>query len=223
MPTYLRPFTSPVSAAPIHLHGTFIDLPTPTSLRIRLSTELTISPLTGTILSIATGESNWTCPPSHIPYPPPIYIPGLVDTHLHAPQHPNLALKTDLPLMEWLQEYTFPTEARFSDLEYAKKEYTKLVKNLLRHGTTSAVMYASNDLEATKVLARLCGEFGVRAAVGKTASDLNLPENYVETTEGSLRDTRAFVEWCLREWPKGESAEGLVSPVVTPRFVSCPG
>lgn len=124
--------------------------------------------------------------------------------------------------MEWLQKYTFPTEAKFADLEYAKKEYEKLVKNLLRHGTTGAVMFASNDLEATKVLAGLCGEFGVRAAVGKTSSDLNLPEDYVETVEGSLRDTRSFVEWCLREWPKreeGEGGEGLVSPVVTPRFV----
>jgi hypothetical protein len=40
--------------------------------------------------------------------------PGLVDTHCHGPQYRNAGTGTDLPLLKWLEKYTFPTEAKFS-------------------------------------------------------------------------------------------------------------
>ncbi len=47
--------------------------------------------------------------------------PGLIDTHAHAPQYAQLGTGTDLPLLEWLNKYTFPTESRFADVSFAKK------------------------------------------------------------------------------------------------------
>jgi guanine deaminase len=121
--------------------------------------------------------------------------------------------------MQWLTEYTFPEESRFSSPEYAHEVYSHLVRRLLRNGTTTALYFGSSHLEATKILARICGEMGQRAFVGKNCSDGELcPEYYRETTEGSIRDTRAFVEWCQA----GFGREGRVRAVVTPRFVGAP-
>ena len=49
-----------------------------------------------------------------------VITPGFCDMHLHAPQFPMLGLGMDLQLLEWLQTYTFPTEARFADVNMQK-------------------------------------------------------------------------------------------------------
>ena len=54
-------------------------------------------------------------------------MPGLVDTHIHAPQYPNAGKGLDVGLLEWLKKYTFPTEARFKDLKFAEMAYRKAV------------------------------------------------------------------------------------------------
>lgn len=54
-------------------------------------------------------------------------IPGMIDTHIHAPQYVNAGKGLDLPLLGWLDKYTFPTEARFSDLDFAENVYTRVV------------------------------------------------------------------------------------------------
>ena len=54
-------------------------------------------------------------------------MPGLIDTHIHAPQYPNTGTGHDLPLLDWLEKYTFPTEAKFKDLTFAEDTYHKVV------------------------------------------------------------------------------------------------
>lgn len=54
-------------------------------------------------------------------------VPGMIDTHLHAPQYVNAGFGLELPLLGWLNKYTFPTEARFSDLNFANEVYTRVV------------------------------------------------------------------------------------------------
>jgi hypothetical protein len=49
-----------------------------------------------------------------------ILVPGFIDTHVHAPQYSFTGTATDKPLMEWLQEYTFPAERRLKDLSQAR-------------------------------------------------------------------------------------------------------
>ena len=50
-------------------------------------------------------------------------LPGLVDTHVHAPQWPQLGKALDRPLDEWLMNYTFPLEARYADTDFARRVY----------------------------------------------------------------------------------------------------
>jgi guanine deaminase len=149
-------------------------------------------------------------------------VPGLVDLHVHAPQWPQLGLALDHPLEVWLQNYTFPLEARYADLAYAAPVYESLVAELLANGTTTAVYYGSIHLPATQRLAEICLSRSQRALIGRVAMDDpdQCPPYYRDASAASAEsDTRAFLDF-VHTLP-GNGA-GLIKPVITPRFIpSC--
>jgi guanine deaminase len=144
-------------------------------------------------------------------------MPGFVDTHLHAPQYSYTGTALDVPLLEWLNKYTFPQESRFSDTTHARDVYTKCVKRLLASGTTCAAYYATLHVEASKVLVDVMRKYGQRGWVGKVCMDWNSPSYYCESSEEAIEGTRELIQWA-RQGDDG----GLVEPCVTPRFApSC--
>lgn len=145
-------------------------------------------------------------------------MPGLVDSHVHASQFPNNGLCLDLPLLKWLEKYTFPTESSFADLKVAQEVYPRVVDRMLRNGTTTASYFATVHLAATKVLAMTVAAKGQRALVGKVNMLMNCPENYrEESVEESIRETEEFINFTKDLEPP------LVQPIVTPRFaITCP-
>ncbi|KAF4124832.1 guanine deaminase [Geosmithia morbida] len=150
-------------------------------------------------------------------------IPGFVDTHNHAPQWPMRGLGQGLHILDWLNQVTFPVEARFQDPGYAAAMYERMVADFLRQGITTASYYGSQHLEATCILADLCYRLGQRAFVGKCNMDRNAPDYIREET---AKDSLAQTEKCIRhirELPGcGDSHDALVRPVLTPRFaISC--
>lgn len=54
-------------------------------------------------------------------------MPGFIDCHIHAPQMPNIGLGLDKDLLGWLNAYTFPLEAQYTDLKFAASVYKKVV------------------------------------------------------------------------------------------------
>ncbi|WEK49410.1 MAG: guanine deaminase [Candidatus Kaistia colombiensis] len=154
--------------------------------------------------------------------PPRSYIlPGFVDLHIHAPQYPQLGKALDVPLEVWLQEHTFPLEARYADLAFARRHYTALVEDLIANGTTTALYFATLHPEASKALVDICLEKGQRALVGKVAMDnpAECPDYYRDASaEAAIAGTRALIDYVAAH-PENH---GLVHPVITPRFVpSC--
>jgi guanine deaminase len=149
-------------------------------------------------------------------------IPGFVDCHVHAPQYPQLAQALDVPLEVWLGKYTFPLEARYADLEFARPRYAALVDDLLAIGTTTALYFGTVHLEATKLLADLCIEKGQRALVGKVVMDdpASCPDYYRDADAATgVAETRALIEHVRGH---RDNAAGRVLPVITPRFIpSC--
>lgn len=141
-----------------------------------------------------------------------IIIPGFVDLHLHAPQFPNAGLGLDKELLPWLEEYTFPEEAKYKDTNYAKKVYSRVVEELWKNGTTRSVIFASVHKESTALLFDLLVKAGLGAYVGKVNMDRNCPDFIREDSSDSLKDTREYLEAHV-----GKSE--LVKPIVTPRFV----
>jgi len=140
-------------------------------------------------------------------------MPGFVDTHVHAPQFQFMGTATDVPLMQWLNKYTFPVEQSFQDVTVAQFWYSKLLDTMLSEGITTAQYFATIHLEATKVLADLVETRGQRGLVGLVSMDQNAPDSYRSTTEQSLKEAEEFIEYTLS---KGNE---LVKPVATPRFV----
>ncbi|XP_019622969.1 PREDICTED: guanine deaminase-like [Branchiostoma belcheri] len=143
-------------------------------------------------------------------------IPGFIDTHIHAPQYPNTGTKVDLPLLEWLHAYTFPLETKYSDLDFARDVYKKVVHKTLSCGTTTASYFATIHKKASMALCDAAEYFGQRAYVGKCNSDQNVPDHYCEGTDASLKNTEEFIKEVLgRKNP-------LITPVITPRYaVAC--
>lgn len=146
-------------------------------------------------------------------------VPGLVDAHAHAPQYAQLGLGTDLPLLEWLDRYTFKTESRFADVSFARRVYGDVVRRVLRNGTTSCVWFASLHVPATCALVDECRDQGLHALVGKVCMDRNSPSYYCEASPAAsvaaARDVAAYV---------ARAGGPLVGAIVTPRFaISCSG
>ena len=149
-------------------------------------------------------------------------LPGLIDLHVHAPQWPQMGKALDKPLEKWLNDYTFPLEARYADVEFARRNYTELVSALLANGTTTAVYFATLHTESSVELARICLAQGQRALVGRVAMDdpSQCPDYYRDETAASAEaETRAFIR-AVAELP-GNTAKRVL-PVITPRFIpSC--
>ncbi|PHH75596.1 hypothetical protein CDD80_2238 [Ophiocordyceps camponoti-rufipedis] len=149
------------------------------------------------------------------------FFPGFIDTHVHAPQYPNVGIFGKSTLLDWLQKYTFPLEASLKDLDKARRVYAACVRRTLAHGTTTAAYFATIDVAATNLLADLCLALGQRALIGRVCMDapgIN-PDYYRdESAEASLRATRETVEHVRRV----DDGRGIVSPILTPRFApSC--
>lgn len=147
-----------------------------------------------------------------IDYGNSIIIPGFVDLHLHASQFANLGLGLDKELMPWLEAYTFPEEAKYGDISYAKKVYSFFIKDLWKYGTTRACVFATVHKNTTKLLMDLFAESGLSAYVGKVNMNRNSPQYLIETTENSIGDTREILEEYSDKYQR-------VKPIITPRFV----
>ena len=146
-------------------------------------------------------------------------LPGFVDLHVHAPQWPQTGKALHLPLYDWLQDNTFPLEARYADMDFSRRVYPSLVDALLANGTTTAMYFATVDHDPSVLLADICLEKGQRALIGKVAMDVpeQCPDYYRDASaQVSIDATEQFIE--AVQHLSGNSG-GLVQPVITPRFI----
>ena len=139
-----------------------------------------------------------------------LIMQSFVDMHLHAPQYPMLGMGMDLPLLDWLNTYTFRTEARFADPDFARRTYRRLASDLITNGTTRVCMFSSLHTDATLVLMEEMENAGVTGFVGKVNMDRNGGENLQETTGDSIRETQRWLNECSRFTH--------IKPILTPRF-----
>ena len=144
-----------------------------------------------------------------------LILQSFADLHLHAPQYPMLGTGMDLQLLDWLNTYTFPTEARFANPDYARKVYRQLAAELISGGTTRVSMFSSLHTDATLILMEELEKAGVTGYVGKVNMDRNgAPGLLEETTEESKRETLRWLEAC-QDFKH-------IKPILTPRFTpSC--
>ena len=143
-----------------------------------------------------------------------LLIPAMNDLHVHAPQYRNQGIAMDLELLPWLQNYTFPEEMKYCDTKYAERMYLRFVHDMWRFGTMRACLFATIHKESTLLLMNIFKETGMGALVGKVAMNRNCPEGLTETVDDMVQGYEELIKEC------GE--DGLVRPIITPRFVpSC--
>ncbi len=208
------------------ISGRFLHAPEPGAVEI-LSDALVAIDAGGTISAVTKSadpayaqlRAEATRADQLVTLPPKTAIlPGFVDLHIHAPQYPQLGKALDVPLEVWLHRYTFPLEARYADLAFARRSYDALVGDLLAGGTTTALYFATLHQEASRLLAEICLAKGQRALVGKVAMDHpeSCPPYYRdESAAAAIAGTRALLDH-ITALPGND---GLVKGVATPRFI----
>ena len=142
-----------------------------------------------------------------------LILQSFADMHLHAPQYPMLGMGMDLPLLDWLNAYTFPTEAKFADPELAREADRQPAAELAANGTTRVCMFSSMHREATLILMEELEKAGITGFVGKVNMDRNGGVDLQEETQESIDETLRWLEACHFEH---------IKPMITPRFTpSC--
>ena len=138
-----------------------------------------------------------------------LILPGFVDTHVHYAQTDMIA-SHGAQLLEWLEKYTFPAEARFADPEHARDVAEFFVAELLRNGTTTAMVFATTHKVSVDAIFEAARARSMRVIAGKVLTDRNVPQAVRDTAESGYDDSRALIEqWHGRE---------RLAYAVTPRF-----
>ena len=147
-----------------------------------------------------------------IDYKDKLIIPGMNDLHCHAPQFRNVGLAMDKQLLPWLNDYTFPEESKYNDINYAQNMYSKFVNEIYKNGTTRVATFATIHKQSTKKLMDLFIDIGIGAYIGKVNMDRNTCDTLCENTLDSINDTIEIINEYNNKSP-------LVKPIITPRFV----
>jgi len=134
---------------------------------------------------------------------------GFVDAHVHYPQTAMIA-SWGKRLIDWLNDYTFPEEARFADRAYADQIAGRYFDLTLANGTTTVCSYATIHPESVDAFFDAARARGLRAYAGKTCMDRNAPANLRDTPQSAYDDSKRL----LQKW------HGIdrLNYVITPRF-----
>lgn len=142
-------------------------------------------------------------------FPGRLITPGFVDAHIHFPQIDVVAAWGG-QLLDWLSTHTFPAEAAFADRAHADRAARFFLSELLRNGTTSALVFGAVHKTSVDALFEAALARNMRLIAGKVLMDRNAPPELTDTVETGRADTEALI----REW----RGRGRLGYAVTPRF-----
>ena len=194
------------------LKGNILEALSPDTLGIHPNSFLVLED--GRVVGIYPALPEDMAEASVIDFGDALILQSFADMHLHGPQYEYMGVGMDRPLLQWLDTYAFPTEAKYADTAYARSMYRTLAQDLIRNGTTQVCMFSSLHTDSTLILMEELEKAGVTGYVGKVNMDRNAPPYLCETTEESEKETLRWLDACRRFT--------LVKPILTPRFApSC--
>ncbi len=139
-----------------------------------------------------------------------VIMPGMIDTHVHYVQSPMIGSFGDT-LLQWLNQYTFPTEARFRSKEFAESVAKLFMCQILKQGTTTANVFSTTFASSVNALFEESERYNTCLITGKVLQDRNLPESLRDTSaEGSV----AIASELLEKW----HGRGRQLYAIIPRF-----
>ncbi|MGO4892907.1 guanine deaminase [Flavobacterium sp. W21_SRS_FM6] len=144
-----------------------------------------------------------------VDYSGKLLLPGFIDSHMHFPQTEMLASFGE-QLLDWLTDYTFPVENKFADKDYASAIAEVFLRQLYRHGTTSAMVYSSVHKTATDALFTAAQRQNMLLMAGKVCMDRNCPTWLQDTAQTAQQDSADLIN----TW----HGKDRLHYVITPRF-----
>lgn len=138
-----------------------------------------------------------------------LITPGFIDTHIHYPQTGMIASYGE-QLLDWLNTYTFPTEQQFADKAHASNVAGIFLKELLRNGTTTALVFGTVHKQSVDAFFEAADALNLRMIAGKVLMDRNAPDCLTDTAESGYADSKELIE----RW----HGKGRLHYAVTPRF-----
>jgi len=138
-----------------------------------------------------------------------LIMPGFIDTHVHYPQIDMIAAYGE-QLLDWLNNYTFVTEANFGDPKVAHDTAKFFLNQLLANGTTSAMVFATSHPLSAEAFFAESHRLNTRMITGNVLMDQNAPEPLCVPAEQSIRDTQNIID----NWHE----RGRQHVAITPRF-----
>ncbi|KQN74567.1 guanine deaminase [Sphingomonas sp. Leaf62] len=139
---------------------------------------------------------------------PGIVVPGFVDAHVHYPQMDRIASHGE-QLLDWLERHIFPAEMAFADPVHAATVADAFLTELLRNGTTSALVFPTVHPASVDALFDAALDRRMRIVSGKVLMDLG-PDGLRDTAKAGRADSEALI----RRW----RGRGRLGYAVTPRF-----
>ncbi len=140
-----------------------------------------------------------------------LIVPGFIDTHVHYPQTDMIAAYGS-KLLDWLQCYAYPTERAFGDPEHAADVADFFVKELLRNGTTTALVFATVHPTSVDAIFTAALRENMRVLSGKVLMDRNCPADLRDDALTAYNDSKLLLE----RW----HGRGRLGYAITPRFAA---
>jgi guanine deaminase len=134
---------------------------------------------------------------------------GFIDSHVHFPQTPMIAAYGE-QLLDWLNKYTFPTEQKYADKEFARSVAKVFLRENLRNGITCGCVYCTVYPQSVDALFEEAEKLGMRLAAGKVMMDRNAPDKLLDTPKTGYDDSKALI----KKWHN----RGRLLYAITPRF-----
>lgn len=152
-----------------------------------------------------------------------VIIPGMIDTHVHYVQSPMIGSFGDT-LLQWLNQYTFPTESRFRSKEFSDSVAKLFMGQILKQGTTTANVFSTTFPTSVDALFEESERYNTCMITGKVLQDRNLPESLRDiSAEGSV----AMAAELLDKWHgRGRQLYAVIprfAPTSTPRQLELAG
>ena len=144
-----------------------------------------------------------------VDYAGKLIVPGFIDCHVHFPQL-DIIGSYGAQLLDWLNQYAFPAEAKFADLEYAREVAGVFIDELLANGTTTALVFGTVHAHSADAIFEAAETKGMRLVAGKVLMDSNCPAELRDDAETGYTESKALIE----RW----HGKGRLGYAITPRF-----
>ena len=136
---------------------------------------------------------------------------GFIDCHMHYPQTGIIA-SYGKRLLDWLNEYTFPEEKKFNDINYARKIASLTLDLCIKNGTTSLSSFCTTSPNSVDALFEEAQKRNMCVVAGKTCMDRNAPKYLIDCVNSAYDDSKYLIE----KWHNKNRAHYAITPRFAP-------